>query len=436
MLDLTLLKVLRTHREFKRLAQFIPVQALEPSTKVLLDDFKLFFDRYKCERIDAEVFLTWFNKVRHPRLSDDERAVYTHMLTRVLTEDVPEEVKASLLRDLNELRLIYGLNLAIKKWDAGELSNFGEVFDKLHDDFKTAVRSSSKEAWVQPNVEALMQDEFDMAGLPWPWYGVSRCVRPARPGDFGIVAARPDRGKTTALAQIVTHWAQHLPPARNIVWLNNEGPGSRIYPRLWRAAIGTNLDGLKERQDAGQLLDEYSRIVGRADRIRVMDIHGMNIAQVGALLDAHNPGVIVYDMLDNIRLVENESRQDLIVEAKFQWAREQSVKHDCVSLATKQISGDGEGELFPSMDKLKDSKTGAQGACDFIFMIGASNAAGMEYVRGFGFPKNKLRIDGSPANPKLEVIIKPEISRYVEEGIDMQVLTEVTSGVQANAEAL
>jgi replicative DNA helicase len=61
---------------------------------------------------------------------------------------------------------------------------------------------------------------------------------------------------------------------------------------------------------------------------------------------------------------------------------------------------------------LKDSKTGKQGACDFMLMIGASNDPSLGGVRYLGMPKNKLRREGHAGDPRAQVNYNPERVRY------------------------
>jgi replicative DNA helicase len=68
--------------------------------------------------------------------------------------------------------------------------------------------------------------------------------------------------------------------------------------------------------------------------------------------------------------------------------------------------------MFPTLGMLKDSKTGKQGACDFQLMIGATNDPMMASHRYMGLPKNKLRREGAPSDPRATVVFEPQIARY------------------------
>ena len=207
--------------------------------------------------------------------------------------------------------------------------------------------------------------------------------------------------------------APQLPPDRNIVWLNNEGPGDRIIPRLYQSALGISMSDMKLMHSEGKLVDAYrERIGGRLDRIRVFDIHGMTNGMVANILEENNAGIAIYDMIDNIKGFSDAARTDLMLEQMYQSQRELMVRLDCIGIATSQISQDGDDLRFPTLPMLKDSKTGKQGACDWQLMIGSINDPAFQYSRFLGLPKNKLMRPDGKKDPKAEVLFDPTRARY------------------------
>ena len=93
----------------------------------------------------------------------------------------------------------------------------------------------------------------------------------------------------------------------------------------------------------------------------------------------------------------------------------QQTKHNSIGIATSQVSADGEGMLYPSQSMLKDSKTGKQGACDFIIILGKNADVQYEGIRYIGIPKNKKRRAGVKSNPRAEVMFNPDICRVSDE---------------------
>ena len=81
------------------------------------------------------------------------------------------------------------------------------------------------------------------------------------------------------------------------------------------------------------------------------------------------------------------------------------------SAGTSQISADGDGLAYPTLPMLKDSKTGKQGAADFILTMGASNDPLLGNTRFIGATKNKLNREGAPRDPRCEVVFDAQRGR-------------------------
>jgi replicative DNA helicase len=417
LIDVVLLRIMKHRDDYQKLIRSVPKNALDAKTKALLDDFGKYFTKFpEHDTLDLQVFLPRF-KQWHPSMTDETFNSYSAVL-RNIKEDVDESTRAGILAELYELDLATSIANVCSQYDQGDLAlPISDVISAKIDEYKMNIGAKAV-MWNNTDIEDLLKEDLDESGIRWRLNSLNECMRPMRPGDFGIIAGRPDKGKTTFLSSEATFQAKQLPPDRNIIWLNNEGMSGRIVKRLYQSALGVSITELVEMNKGGKLKKMYIDAIGRLDRIRVIDIHGMHVGQVEAIIEQSDPGIVIYDMIDNIRGFGSEARTDLALEEMYKWARERSVKYSCIGLATSQISAEGDGLQFPGLSMLKDSKTGKQGACDFQLMIGASNDPNLEYSRFLSLPKNKLRKDGAPGDPRCEVKFKPTIARYedVEDG--------------------
>ena len=411
MIDLNLLRIVKNRADFLKLRGRVPKTALDPQTIALLDDFQHYFSELpEHESIDHATFIPVFRS-RHPSLTAEARAAYEAIIKNALTVDVGEDEKNTIMRSMLELRLGTQLANLLAKFDAGELPNIQGHLSQALDEFKADAGIRDID-YIRDDIGDLLAEEVSDAGLRWRLECLNQSVRGLRPGDFGIIAGRPDKGKTTFIASELTHLASQLPEGQPAVWLNNEGPGKRIIPRLYQAALGAKVSELILWNQAGKLKNLYAEVMGFVDRIRVIDIHNADCFTVESIIEKHQPGIVVYDMIDNVRGFGDAARTDLGLERMYQWARELAVKHGHAGLATSQISNEGDGMQFPTLGMLKDSKTGKQGACDFQLMIGASNDPGLAAVRYIGMPKNKLRREGAAPDPRATVKYDPQRARY------------------------
>lgn len=407
--DLKILQILKHKSEYLKVIGRVPTESIEKTTATILKDFGKYFNKFPTHtRIDFKVFAPMFG-AWHSKLKVEQKQQYATIFKEA-HRDVDEAEKDTILHSMLELRLSADLANILMKWEEGDLANIHGSLDEVMTHFVRDAKVKGLD-FIRPDVDALLADEENDVGLRWRLSCLNDSMRALRGGDFGILAARPDKGKTTFLASEITFMAAQT--KKNVLWLNNEGPGNRIYTRLWQAALGLPMSEIVKLHQQGRLLTQYeSAIKGDQFKIKVFDIHGMDTYAVERIIEQHEPGLVVYDMIDKVRGFADAARTDLGLEKMYDWARDLGVKHDFAGMASSQISADGANLQYPSDHMLKDSKTGKQGACDWIVMIGAVDDPGYKNTRFIGAPKNKLRREGAEGNPQKPVNFKPQIARF------------------------
>jgi replicative DNA helicase len=409
MIDLTLLQMLKYRGEFFRIKGRIPNKALDPQTIQILKSYETYFKNCpEAKSVDAQKLLTIF-RANNPDMAEETRTAYEGIISHIVN-DVSEEEKSGVMRSLLELRMGTDIANLIDKWDMGDVANLHAELRGVSDEFERDCDIKSLD-YIKPDLNELLEDSKETSGYQWRLESLRKSQRGLRAGDFGIIAGRPDKGKTTFLASELTHLVTQIPEDKTILWLNNEGRGDRIFLRLVQAALGKQVSQIRNTPNP---MEAYKKAIKSDDpyKIRIVDIHGQDTYAVENLIRANDPAIIVYDMIDKIRGFKSEARTDLALEEMYSWAREIGVKYDAVGLATSQISNEGDNLSFPSLGMLKDSKTGKQGACDFQLMIGALNEPSYEGYRYLGLPKNKLRREGAASCPRTTVAFKPQIARF------------------------
>lgn len=417
-LDLSLLQLLKERPRFQCLARSVPARALDPTTKLLLDAFKDYFNAFPdVQNIHANEFMQWAKLSKFRKSTDESLAKLGAVMQRVDQGCDPAR-EDGMLRLLAEAAYAADTLAAVAAYNDGEDVDLPARMAELKAEFESFAKMDADDPSLKCDIEALLLESEDDSGIHWRLNCLNRSMRPLRGGDFGLFAARPDRGKGTFIVSEATHWAPQIEkefgPDRPIVIMVNEGPGKRVWPRLYSAALGVGEDELIRLSNKGTLRDQYAQAVGGADMIKIVEIHGRSAFDIEKILRRLNPSVMVLDMLAHVRwnASNGATRTDQVVEQQAQWARELCVTRNMVGVATVQLSADAEGVQFPPMSMMKDSKTGLQGACDWIIIAGASNDPMLGGSRYIGVPKNKLRRPGAPGNPMCEVLFESEKARY------------------------
>lgn len=423
-LDVSLLQLMKHRKNYKQLIRTVNDRAIDNKTKIILDDFGKYFEAVPdCETIPLTgAFLTWFSTVAHRTLKPEDVAVYKAMFAQA-EPDMDECTKDMLVAKLLEADLAVAASDLAEQWHRGDEVDIARVLRSLVDEYESEVKRKVKIPVVELS-EDLFDEDKNNTGFRWAWDCLNESMRPLRGGDFIILAGRPDKGKTTAIAHNLTAMAPQVSKVypgqhRQILWFNNEGPGKRIMKRIIQSTLGVPLSKVIEKQNAGTLWDEYEQLIG-GDKfiIKVIDIHGFRSWQVEEILKQMPPALVVFDMIDNIRfdgeMINGGQRTDQMLEAMYQWGRDMAVRYDCPIIATSQISAEGDGLAFPTLSMLKDSKTGKQGAADAIITLGAKNEAAYNNIRFIGLTKNKLALEGRAQSPRAELILDGPAGRFLQ----------------------
>jgi len=416
-IDVVILQVMRDRDTFDKMYSSMPVYALEEKTSLILQDYAEYFKQFEGHTsIDRDTFRTLFFSFLHPSIKDELKVYYSALLDKALLGEVDDDTRRGLTARILELEFATKVANITKKYDAGEDIDIARAVQEATETLQAQLDRKTRIPWVQDSIQDLLKLEEATHGLKWRLDSINRSMRPLRSGDFGIIAARPDAGKTSFLTSELTHMAAQLPEDKHIVWLNNESLGQRIVTRLYQSALDASISELKKLSTAGKITSMYAQSVGALDRIRVLDVHDCWNYEVSDILAEMNPGLVVFDMIDNVRFggLTAGARTDQALEAMYQWARVLGVRLECPILATSQISAEGDGMCYPAMHMLKDSKTGKQGAADFIMMLGRSDDPMLESSRFISLPKNKLIVEDGAKDPRAEVLFDWVRGRFKE----------------------
>lgn len=318
-----------------------------------------------------------------------------------------QESVLSLLERFKTTRLCEDISVASYEASRGSksVSEVLSLVDKLREP-----EIIQKVDYITDDLHEILQDTVVKPGLRWRLNSLNRALGSLRKGDFGFIFARPETGKTTFLADQVTHMASQLGPEDGpIIWFNNEEQGKKVKYRCYQAALQAKKDYLLRHTD--EAIDRYRSVTNGKLLIKDESYHRREIE---AIIAKEKPSLIIFDQIDKVRGFKDD-RLDIELGALYQWARELA-KQYCPVIGVCQADGSGEGVKWLNMGHVANAKTSKQAEADFILGIGKSNERGFDYFRYFNISKNKLTgdTDSDPEmrHAQIEVIIKPEVARY------------------------
>lgn len=249
--------------------------------------------------------------------------------------------------------------------------------DKLENYFD---ESSQGKRWVF-NLPAL-QEATD--GLP--------------PGSFGILAARPEVGKTLTYLSLCMAPGGFVEQGAHVhVWRNEEA-GATVLKKAICTLLGKPA-GLPLSELRTNLDEAKDKLKAMKGSIRILKDEGTDYKSMDDLEKYlfNNKGkvdVLVIDQLDKMTINDCLAQDRVDLRAIYIRARFLAKRYNCAIIAITQAGSGADGKLHYGYNDLDESKTSKAAEADYIFCIGAQFAGQPEKDSGYrvlNFAKNKLK---------------------------------------------
>jgi len=412
--DIDLLAVTSNKVDYLRFKEHVKKHNVSPITLEIFNVLGEYWDNYPARTaIDLREFRTFFFIVKGKKIKDP--ATYEIAFDNLKEAlDKPPPITKALLAKLIETDYatqIYDVCLKIGTGHGGDLLSIEEMLNHYKKEIGASVEKD--EVFVKPSLDYL-SGVVASGGLSWRLKELNVSLGPLRKGDFVIIAARPETGKTTFTASEASYMMSQLQPDEHVIWINNEEASNKVMMRVIQAYHQATSSDLL----ANPTVLEAAFIANGGDRFLILDDDSgiKTVNKISMLFKEFKPGLIIFDQLDKVHGFDYEVREDLRIGKLYEWARDVA-KEYCPVIAISQVDGTGEGEKWIQMNQLRGSKTDKIGEADAIVTIGKSNEPGMDLQRFIHVPKNKLF--GGPDTLEahrhgcFEVEIEPAKARYV-----------------------
>ena len=411
--DIDLLVVTSNKDTYNRFKEHVKKHNVSPITLEIFNVLGEYWDNYPTRtEINYPEFRTFFSIVKGRKIKDPSsyELAFDNLKDAL---DKPSPIVKDLLGKLIETDYatqIYDVCLKIGTGMGGDL----ESIEPLLNAYKKEVGASvdKDDVFVKPSLDYL-SSTVASGGLNWRLKELNVALGPIRKGDFIIIAARPETGKTTFTASEASYMMEQLQPDEHVVWINNEEASNKVMMRVIQAYNQVTSSELL----SDPKVHESKFLLGGGERFLILDddsgIKSTN--KIAMLFKEYKPGLIIFDQLDKVHGFKQD-REDLRIGQLYEWARDLA-KEYCPVIAISQVDGTGEGEKWIQMNQLRGSKTDKIGEADAIVTIGKSNEPGMDLQRFIHVPKNKL-FGGKETleahrHGCFEVDIEPAKARYV-----------------------
>jgi hypothetical protein len=224
------------------------------------------------------------------------------------------------------------------------------------------------------------------SGIKWPLKILNTCIGGVAP-SLGLVAARPDKGKTSFLMNCLAFWAAQLRGTdHQLLYCGNEEGIVGLKARCGVSLLGVDTEWAEANTKA--FGEQVSQRGGNCIRF-----HGgiTNVRDVETLIKRYSPVAVIADQIGKFKIPGSQLEGPAGLAQVYQWFREAANTHSTMILGAAQLGASAENKQWPTMSDINASKTDVPGELDFLILIGFVDETGMETVRFVNVGKNKLK---------------------------------------------
>lgn len=343
----------------------------------------------------------------------DDKPVYDELFKKLEETPDPGDASQTVLERLREAYIatsIEGIAHAVAEQQ--------KPFTELVEAFSTLSQPTPDEeveTWAEMDLSKALEKRNSQGQLNWRLKYLNKALGPLRKGDFGFIFARPESGKTTFLISEISNFLPQLDSQNTggVLWIANEEEATGIVARLYSAVLGNPISEILAKP--ADFVDMF--LAKGGTKISLCNNSGITKRGIQRLIEEKKPSLIIVDQLDKVHGFDAE-RYDLLMKAKYQWARELAKKY-CPVIAVCQAGGSGEGKMWLDFNDIDSSTTAKQGEADWILGIGKSANEELASIRYLSVLKNKLLggPDSDPALKHSKTQVKINLERFIYEDI-------------------
>jgi len=376
----------------------------DDTVKEVYDTLVTSHDKFEKDITTTELFTFW--EATHPTATASWAAEIKDIIGSIsvaepLSDDISTDVIEHLWRqsvglDIANLGILMSegevsamdrLNALLDRVSAGYLpDNYG---DACTDDIYELLACTSNDNRFKFNIETLSRKV----------YGIGR-------GEFGVIAAYSNVGKTALAVSLCAAPAGFCQQGAKVVYICNEEISKRTKLRAIGSYTGMTREEIEF--DPASAIAKYS---GIKDRLLFVDAQGWDVQMLEGYLAKEKPDICMIDMADKIELHGNFNSGHERLRELYYRLRECAKKFDCAVLGNSQCSAEAEGKTRITMSMMEGSKVGKAAESDIMLGIGRINSEEQDNdpARWITIMKNKI----SGYHGTVQCNLEAEVNRYV-----------------------
>ena len=354
--------------------------------------------------LTIEEIATLHTEVYNPALTRVAKDNFNELLEEIKKEKPNKKIATTILKELHKQTIA-------KKIAVMATEMYNNTNDTNFTDIQTLIDDSdgvNKEEYdnVTDDIPLLLESLKDNTKWKFNLSELRDRVNGIGDGNFLIVFARPESGKTAFWVNMVAGQGGFASQGAKVCALINEEPAIRTQMRLVNAHTGMSFAEIKENPTkAGQLWSQIK------SNMRILDTVDWSLDKIDSYVAKEKPDILIIDQLDKVHVTGTFARTDEKLRAIYTGAREIAKRRSCALVGVSQASADASGKMDLTFDMMENSKTGKAAEADVIIGVGFRNQLDIDQdIRSIAVSKNKI----TGYHGKMTCKIIPELSRYID----------------------
>lgn len=384
--EFALLKALAHKPNFDAYYESLDEKLLTDDTKLLLHNYKKYYELYGSDDIDFNAFYSHFSQNWNSDLDADDMEYYKQQVIPNIVSIRDSQIGNSLLM-LEEKQCVDKMRKSLHNGvDVSKLRDYIDTYERKYQDI---VVNTDTDAYTIDRVDFSVLDKA--SGIPWMLPTLQRALGSLVQGQFVVVSADYGTGKSAfVINQAVKAFVKCQD--RPILYFNSEGTQADVFTRflscLYHKHINGGFEEVLERIDE---VKEKFQDKFNYQNFMVFQITVGDFALVKQKVEQYKPALIIIDIADVL-----SKEEDVRSLKKLYDSMRLLSGVYCPIIATTQ-SGDtsyqdkNSGEIktrkFLGGKALYGSKAGKGGAADTIITIGKDDS--IPDIRYINVPKKK-----------------------------------------------
>ena len=377
LLDRQVLKVCLDNEVYSKISNLVSKDFFPRDLSTVVDTIHFCQDKYKTNLSVEDLLIA--HREKFPALPESTRKKIESEIEKLRDINTNPEIVEDIVHSFWKRTKAKSIGEEALEIYLGKKSDIGTLYRDIEDLKDNEKNFSDTYSIVDAGVDELIERATAPAEFKFPGR-VLEHIPGINRGNFGIIFARPEIGKTTFGCWLTSEYVKN---EHSIVYWANEEPAARVKLRILQAFFNMSL--LEMKDSLATIRPVFEKEI--KPYLTVIESVGTSIREIDDYISRNKVDIAFMDQLDKVRIEGEFTRGDERLKELYCRAREVAKHNDIATWAVSQASFEAEGRHEINYSMLDNSRTGKAGEADIILGIGLAEE---EEFRTVKFSKNKI----------------------------------------------